>query len=135
MRGSAATVRAWKSCSSRMPLPLAQALDCEIVDPGWRDVAPVVGGEIRAPDLDALGDQIFLDRVGAQQPWDAEERRELAGVAIKRCERRGDAPVQFLLDLLDRHFLKGQRMVLAVGTNGVAGGGDLADPFRIGIGL
>jgi hypothetical protein len=64
-----------------------QPLDCEIVDPGWRDVAPVVGGEIRAPDLDALGSQIFLDRVGAEQPRDAEERRELAGVAVKRCER------------------------------------------------
>ena len=32
-------------------------------------------------------------------------------------------------------IFEGQRMVLAVGADGVAGVRDLADPFRIGIGL
>ena len=97
-------------------------------------MAPVVGREIRAPDLDALGRQIVLDRVGAEQAGDAEERRE-----------RGPSPSAAVTDAmpssisclarLDRHFVHAQRMVLAVGADGVAGSRELADAFRIGLGL
>ena len=45
---------------------------------------------------------------------------------------RGDAVVDLLPGALDRHLVHGERMVLAVGADGVAGVAELADAFRIG---
>ena len=52
-----------------------------------------------------------------------------------RAERgvdRGDAVVDLLLGLGERHLVEGERMVLAVGADGVAGGVDPAHHVGIG---
>lgn len=111
------------------------ALDREVVDPLRRDVAPVVGREVGAPDLDALRRQIGFRNLGAHQAGNPEERRELALVAVERGERRGDAVVDFLPHLLERHLVHRQRMVLAVRADGMPGRDQLAHAVRIEPGL
>ena len=95
---------------------------------------PVVGREIRAPDLDALGFRIGLDGVVAAEAGNAEERRGFRAIA-KGCRHRGDAVVDFLLRAFERHPLHVRRMILGVGGNRVAGIAHPAHAFRIGPGL
>ncbi len=94
-------------------------------------MAPVVGQKIRAPELEALRGHILLDRFGAKQAWNPKERRKLGGVAERR-RRRGDARVNLLLGLFGRHLVEGERVVLAVGADRMAGGDVFAYAFRAG---
>ena len=54
-------------------------------------------------------------------------------IAERRLDR-GDAVVDLLPGALDRHPVHGERMVLAVGADGMAGVAQLADAFRKGLG-
>ena len=57
-----------------------------------------------------------------------------ARVIAKRRLDRGDAVIDLLLGALDRHPVHAQRMILAVGADGMAGVAELADAFRKGLG-
>ena len=111
-----------------------QPLDRELVDAIGRHMAPVVGREVGAPDLDAARDQKVLDAFGAHQAGNAEERRELG-----RIGHRGRGPLDAAVDLrlgfVDRHPVECQRMVHAVGADGVARRDQLAHAFRVRLGL
>ena len=106
-------------------------LDRKVVDPRRRNMAPVVGGEIGAPHLDALRCQTVLDRFGAQQAGNAKERRQrFVGIGSERRLDRSDTVIDLRLGALDRHLVHGERMIPAMGADGVAGVAQLADAFR-----
>jgi hypothetical protein len=111
-----------------------QPLHRKLIDPIGRDVAPVVGEEIGAPELKPLGRGKFLDPVVDAQAGNAEERRGRSAVGQRRGHRR-DALFDLLPGAVERQPIHAARMVLSVGGHRVAGVAHLAHAFRIGVGL
>ena len=110
-----------------MPLPLGERAAHHFAG---GDVFPVVGDNVRAPGHHRARVQILLDRVGAQQARDAEERRH--STLATECGRgRGEALVDFGLHRTQRHFLEGERVIFAVRADHMTFGVDAAQQIGI----
>src|SRR5579872_5766430 len=90
----------------------------------------LIGKDIRAPRYQRLGRKEGFYRFGAAEAGDAEERRHAAWIAERRVDRR-DTAVNFLLDLLRGQALEGERVILTVGADGVAGVVDAAHQLGV----
>ena len=95
------------------------------------DLAPVVGERVRAPHHQRARLQMRLDGRRAAQSGNAEIRRQRLGVA-QRGGYRGDAVVDLVPDARAGNAVKPDRMVLAVGADGMAGVVDAAHRGGIG---
>src|ERR1700746_129631 len=104
-----AVVKKQNAFASRFESPYRQSNDLLATDA----VMPIVGVSVGGKYCQPTRREFVFDDIGPRQAGNAEERREIFGIAQCRADVR-NAPVDLATHFLDRQLAEPGRMILAV---------------------